>query len=182
LAWLARPDIAIIVDYGQVSAKGEIDASKSICDYIGIDHRVVSARADFVKIGLLAGIRSVEGKNNPEFWPFRNQFIITCALMGIYSESVNQLLIGTVRGDKKFADGTKGFLDAANALIAVQEERIMIEAPAIDITSAELLVRSGLPKSLIGLTFSCHAADVACGECPGCVKNRALLAEFYDKV
>lgn len=182
LAWRLRPDVAITIDYGQVSSLGEIQASKSVCEYLELEHRVISAKTNFVRSGLLAGAGggSVFNNEHPEFWPYRNQFIITCALMALFSEPISKLAIGAVANDSKFSDGTPGFIEAINALVSLQKREIQVIAPALSFTSSELLASSKLPKQLVGLTFSCHSANIPCGVCPGCMKNRSLLSSYYD--
>lgn len=182
LTWKIRPQLALTVDYGQVTARGEIEAAKSVCHFLSIEHRTLTARANFVTKGLLAGNSDVASMSEPEFWPYRNQFIITCALMAVYYEEFSELLIGTVKGDSKFTDGTEDFIAAITRLTNTQSTRTKILAPAISMTSAELLVYAGLPKQLAGLTFSCHRSSIVCGTCPGCLKNKGILAAYYDKL
>ena len=41
LAWWLRPDVAITIDYGQLPAQAERDASAAICRGLAIEHHVV---------------------------------------------------------------------------------------------------------------------------------------------
>ena len=180
LAWWLRPSMTITVDYGQVTASAEVDTSRRISDYIGAEHHVLRAREEFIEKGLLVGSESAFSQQHPEFWLFRNQFIVTCALMYIYPEQYVDVAIGTVLSDSKFGDGTKEFLDAINTLVSIQADNVKLIAPAAHLTSHQLVAHVGLPRQLAGLTFSCHTSPLPCGDCPGCRKNRDILADYYD--
>ena len=179
LAWMLRPELGFTVDYGQVTAQTEISSAKDICHFLNIDHAVLRAPTEFVRIGLLAGN---EGSTSihPEFWPYRNQFILTCAMMAAYDRGVTEIQIGSVVGDSRFADGTTGFIDLMNDLAKLQGSELIVSAPAIKMTTEQLLSIANPPAQLLGLTFSCHRANIPCGDCPGCNKNRQVLAAFYN--
>ena len=51
-------------------------------------------------------------------------------------------------------------------------------APARHLSALELVRRSGIPRSLLGATFSCHVMEYACGRCRGCVKHQETLARI----
>jgi 7-cyano-7-deazaguanine synthase in queuosine biosynthesis len=46
-----------------------------------------------------------------------------------------------------------------------------ITAPAIGMTTAELVTTSEIPRSLLAWAHSCHTGSAACGSCRGCVKH-----------
>ena len=56
-----------------------------------------------------------------------------------------------------------------------QEGNIRVEAPAINLTSKELIEISNIPSSLLFCAHSCHKSSVACGQCRGCNKYIALV-------
>lgn len=179
LAWLLKPELAFTVDYGQVPAPTEISSSRDICTFLNIEHVVLGAPTNFVSVGLMSLRRSTQDSQHPEFWPYRNQFILTCAMMAGYSRGVTEIVIGSVAGDFKFADGTEDFIALMNGLSAQQGEMPKISAPAIKMTTEQLLSAANPPVQILGLTFSCHRATVPCGDCPGCNKNREVLASLY---
>ena len=79
IAWLERPDRLAFVDYGQIPAKGELRACRSIADALDLPLDVHTADLRSFGGGLMAG-GAAEGAA-PEFWPFRNQMLITLAAM-----------------------------------------------------------------------------------------------------
>lgn len=176
LAVMLRPEQTLTIDYGQVSANGEIRAASAISATLGLPHAVLRADCSSVGSGLLAGRGHVALAPVPEWWPFRNQLLLTLAAAWAIHHGLNSLIAGSVAGDNAHADGTGSFYAAADQLLAIQEGAIKVSVPAIDTTSAELLRAAQVPAGLLGFTHSCHRSDLACGLCPGCLKRSVVLA------
>jgi 7-cyano-7-deazaguanine synthase len=171
LAFWKRPQLCITVDYGQACAEMEIETSASIARKLKLKHAVVHAPVQ-QKFGLS---RVDEKSNKPEFWPFRNQFIGTVAAMHLYGSKAKEIWFGTVRTDSRFSDGSKMFFRRLDSLTVHQEGGIAIRAPAISLSTEQLIEKSKTPWSILGATFSCHRGNTACGDCPGCEKQRSVL-------
>ena len=173
LAFLLRPDHLLFVDYGQVSAEGELRAAKKISSELelNLETRQVNARA--CGAGDMAGGVTLSNEA-PEFWPYRNQFLITLAAMTFAKESELSISIGTVRTDRVHPDGRPAFLRKLQAALRSQAD-VRIEAPAISITSRTLIKRAGVPGDILGWAFSCHRANYACGQCRGCAKHFQIV-------
>jgi 7-cyano-7-deazaguanine synthase len=110
----------------------------------------------------------------PEWWPFRNQFLITLAAMCAVREECDELLIGTVLSDNLHADGNVAFIERIDTLISAQEGRLRLRAPAAQMQSKDLVAASALTPALLAWCHSCHRSNLACGECRGCNKNREV--------
>lgn len=175
-AW-KRPDVALTIDYGQRPAKGEIAAATAIASELGVKHEVLKVDLPNLGIGLLAGRPPSKIGTAPEWWPYRNQMLITLAGMRFVSQGLKQIIFGAVAGDVH-ADGKRSFVKSMNALMRGQEGRVRVWAPAIAITPQQLLKRSNFPLELIGLTFSCHVMEYACGKCRGCQKHAEVLSKL----
>lgn len=178
LTYLYREELslAITVDYGQRAAKSEIRSSKKICELLGIKHEIIELKAKNLGSGEMAYTNSRSSlASQPEWWPFRNQLIVTLAAMRMISFGSSNLLVGSVKTDKKFLDGTNRFFRALNKCLTVQEGSIQIEAPAIKMSSKELIIESKVPDSLLLWTHSCHVSNVPCGRCNGCNKYFSVL-------
>jgi 7-cyano-7-deazaguanine synthase len=52
IAYWKRPDVAFTIDYGQLSARGEIYASESVCQSLEIPHQVITGLQFFGFWGL----------------------------------------------------------------------------------------------------------------------------------
>jgi 7-cyano-7-deazaguanine synthase len=105
-----------------------------------------------------------------EWWPYRNQMLITFAGMRFINEGLREIMIGAVRTDVH-ADGKAPFIRGINRLMSVQEGEVTVSAPARSLHPSKLLSVSGFPDTLLGLTFSCHVMEYPCGQCRGCLKH-----------
>jgi 7-cyano-7-deazaguanine synthase len=175
LASSLRPDLCLTVDYGLRPARGEIRASAAIARALGLQHEVLSVDLSFLGSGNMAGTAASElAAGGPEWWPYRNQMLVTLAAMRYVTSSLKEIIIGAVATDSH-ADGKAPFLDAMDCALASQEGGVRLSAPARDVDPLDLLRSSGFPRELLGLTFSCHSGEFACGQCRGCTKHRATI-------
>lgn len=170
IAWWKRPDVAITIDYGQLPAQAEIAASTSICRQLGIEHHVIHVDCRSLGSGDMAGTLASAHAPATDWWPYRNQLLITMAAMKAIGLGVTRLWIGTVKSDGSHRDGTPTFVAAINNLVALQEGGMRVEAPAIKMSTAELARKSKVTPDVLAWAHSCHKADVACGACRGCNK------------
>jgi 7-cyano-7-deazaguanine synthase len=180
LAFWLRPSLCITVDYGQVTATAEVEASQAVASALKLEHITLAAKANFLSVGLLSGSRGT-GEDGEEFWPFRNQLVATIAGMAIFERNLKILVFGTVAHDRRFADGTQRFFKVLNSLMGLQPGNIEIQTPAIGLTTEQLLLRSKLPHRIFGLTFSCHRGTIPCGDCPGCRKHISISDWMRDR-
>jgi 7-cyano-7-deazaguanine synthase len=128
--------------------------------------------------GDLAGKAHLPLAPESEWWPFRNQLLLTLVGMKAVSIDITNLLFGTVKTDSFHADGTLRFFKDINSLFKMQEGCITVQAPAIHLTTIELIKISAVPQSLLGWSHSCHIADIACGHCRGCSKHCSVRREL----
>lgn len=176
-AWL-RPPLVLTIDYGQLPARGEAWAARQVCRELGLEHHTVRADCSAVGSGLLAGSASDKQAPVPEWWPYRNQLLATLAGAWGISRGATEILVGSIAGDGRHADGRLDFYELLSRLMVLQEGGLRVRAPAIEMSSAELIARSGLNDSVLGWTHSCHVSDLACGSCPGCTKRLHVLTEL----
>lgn len=181
LAFWKRPDICLTVDYGQRPARGEIAAASAICSELGLKHETLAIDMKVLGSGSLSGSPSSSLARAEEWWPYRNQMLITLAGMRFVSEGLTEILIGAVSTDVH-ADGKAPFLRSINKLMALQEGGVTVTAPARALHPYKLLTMSGFPHSLLGLTFSCHAMEYPCGRCRGCSKHLETIRRAKREV
>ena len=98
--------------------------------------------------------------------------------MAAVQDGVDRLLFGAVKSDSFHRDGSADFFIKIGCLVALQEGGIAIEAPALAMTSAELVRASGIKASVLSWAHSCHKSDFACGNCRGCEKHRLVMMEL----
>lgn len=178
LAYWKRPELAYTIDYGHASAKAEVLAASRVCEDIGIKHAIIVVNLSGLGAGLLAGRSRTALSKNEEWWPFRNQMLLTIAGMHAVQEGVEKLLIGTVLSDARHADGKPRFVEGINTVMSQQEGRLKVSAPALRMTAEQLLRRSKTPPAIILRTFSCHRGNEHCCHCPGCKKRAESLARM----
>lgn len=178
LAHWQKPDIAYTIDYGHKSAKGEIRAATAACSALSIPHRIITVDCKKLGSGDLAGSSPCSLAPVSEWWPFRNQLLITIAGMAAIQDGVDTIILGTVKTDSVHRDGTQQFFLNASFLMETQEGNIKVKAPAINMTSAELIKKSNIDSSILFWAHSCHTSDFACGRCRGCNKHRTVMSEM----
>ena len=169
-------DGALTIDYGQTPAVGEIRAARAIAEALGVDHSIVKVDARAIGAGMLASRPvPIEGIA-PEWWPFRNQLLVTIASSYAIGNGFGVVMVGSVAEDgARHIDGSSEFYAVLDELERMQEGGIRVLAPAAHLSGRELLLKSGLSREVLGWCHSCHRADFACGDCPGCWKRAELL-------
>ena len=175
LAARFRPSICLTVDYGQRAASAEIKSASQVCQRLGLRHTVLNVNLVPIGSGQMAGEESSPVSAHAEFWPFRNQFLVTVAGMLALKEQCTQIMIGSVATDQRHADGSAAFRNLLHQLLGVQEGGLSLVAPAANMTSEELIDSTGVTLELLGWAHSCHTGTLACGHCPGCNKHSQVM-------
>lgn len=178
LACWRRPSLALTIHYGQASAEGEVRAATQICSDLNVRHEVIRVDCRSLGSGELAGTPAIAIAPVPEWWPYRNQLLVTLAAMRAVALGVTELLVGSVHSDGCHADGRADFYGQLDKLVAMQEGHLRISVPAICMNTAELVRTSGISPATLAWTHSCHTAAFACGRCRGCSKRRSVLVEL----
>lgn len=179
LAYWQRPERAITIDYGQQAASAEIGAASQVAGELGMPHHVIRVDCSSLGSGDMAGRQAVDGAPVPEWWPFRNQLLLTLSGMLSVSLGVREIMIGSVASDGTHADGRPEFFDAVDRAMRIQESGIRVVAPAIAMSTGELVRTSGIPRDVLSWSHSCHVGNLACGACRGCVKHYEVMDEIY---
>ncbi|QFT48909.1 MULTISPECIES: 7-cyano-7-deazaguanine synthase [unclassified Roseivivax] len=179
VAFWQRPEIAITIDYGQRAAEAEIAAASQVAKEIGMQHEIITIDCRAIGSGDMAGNDALGVAPVPEWWPFRNQLLVTFAAARGIVLGVAEVMTGSVSSDGTHADGRPEFYDAMDRVTAVQEGGIRISAPALTMTTTELVRHSGVPREILAWAHSCHTGNLACGQCRGCVKHYQVTKEIY---
>jgi 7-cyano-7-deazaguanine synthase len=184
LAFWKRPAVCFTVDYGQLAAPSELVAAKTVASHLDIKHEILRIDCSSLGSGDLSRKPALKIGNTPEWWPFRNQLLVTLCAMRAVESDIHELLVGTVRSDRIHGDGTAVFYSALNSTLACQEGGLQVSAPALNMTSLELVKIAGIPLETLVLTHSCHTGCLACGQCRGCQRRfltfQALGLEIRD--
>lgn len=180
VAWWQRPDAAITIDYGQLAAEAEIAAAQSVCRDLDIEHHTIRVDCRPLGSGDMVGAAANELATESDWWPYRNQLLITLAGMYGIRRGISRLLLGTVATDNVHADGTTAFIQAVDTLMRLQEGAVRVEAPAMSMSTVALIKVAKVPMSVLAWSHSCHRANVACGACRGCNKYFSVLSAVAD--
>lgn len=183
-AW-QPPAACLTIDYGQRPVDGEMRAAKAAADALSLDWH--SLRVDLSPVGSgllhddgtcgLDGGKPVDGAPTPEWWPYRNQLLVSIAAAWALPRGFDELVVGSVAPDGvRHRDGTAGFYQRLDDVVAYQEGGIRVIAPAVGLTTVELIEASGVVDSVLGYAHSCHVAAYPCGMCPGCRKHDEVIA------
>lgn len=170
--WL-RPDRLLFLDYGQTTAEGELRAATQIARELDLPFDARTADCGSFGSGDMVGLPSLS-KAASEFWPYRNQLLITFAAMAYAASDDLTIFVGTVASDKVHPDGTSKFLDAMQRVLASQGTACL-EAPAQHLTPLALQQHARVPVGTLAWSFSCHRSSLACGLCRGCEKHFETL-------
>lgn len=179
IAWWKRPEWAVTIDYGQKAAVAERVASEQVCKALGIQHEFIKVDCSSLGSGDMAnGVQDAHAATS-DWWPYRNQLLVTLAGMRAITQDVNVLYVGTVKSDgESHADGTPGFVRLIDQLMSIQEGELHIVAPAIEYSTADLVRHAQVPPILLAWAHSCHKSDFPCGSCRGCYKYLATYHEL----
>ena len=184
-------ELALTFNYGQKSAKYEIDASKKICDFYNIKHKVIEL--DWLKnithTALVADVDlpdKIDENSAKNVWvPNRNGLFLNIAGSFADGEDYDYILIGVNKEEAgTFSDNTQTFVDRVNAEFEYStNKRPKVVAPLINYDKndiVKLALKNNIPLNLVK---SCYAGgEKHCGKCESCIRlKNALMFNHADK-
>ena len=180
-------------DYGQKAVEKEIEASKKICEYYKIKHKVI--RLDWLKeitkTSLVSG-KQLPAKDfgtkesaNAVWVPNRNALFLNIAGSFCDALGYKYIIFGANKDEgQTFPDNTEIFRNKVSELFKdstlVHPE---VLAPLINIGKDDI-VRIAKEDSIpLELVWSCYkSGDKHCGECESCNHlKKALIANHCEK-
>lgn len=183
--------LALTFDYGQKSAKQEIEASAKICEYYGISHKVI--KLDWLKeITQTALVSDKEVPTDIEdftasmkaVWvPNRNGLFLNIA--GSFADAGNytHIILGANKEEgETFPDNTKEFADRVSAEFELSTQaRPKVLVPLINYNKDDIVKKAldnGIP---LELTRSCYnGGERHCGKCESCMRLKRALEHNGD--
>jgi 7-cyano-7-deazaguanine synthase len=178
IAYWKKPELAIHLNYGQRPAEAELNASWAIAESLHMEFITVDIDCSSLGSGDLTNSKPLAIAPVSEWWPFRNQLLMTLASMKAVTLGVEELFFGAVSTDNRHIDGTPIFFKKIAQLTRLQEGQLKISTPAIQYTTEQLVQKSKVPLSLLGWTHSCHTSNLPCGKCNGCFKHLNTKQKF----
>lgn len=186
-------ELALTFDYGQKSVEMEILASKKICEYYNIEHRVI--KLDWLKeitqTALVSEkevpLTTLKDLNSDEFvnksaisvWvPNRNGAFLNIAAAYADSYDYDYIIFGANKEEgTTFPDNTQEFIDRINAAFEYStQKKPKAYAPLINLDKNDI-VENALEHSVpLELTRSCYSTkEKHCGICESCVRLKRAL-------
>ena len=192
-------ELALTFDYGQKSALKEIQASKKICEYYDISHKVIQLPwlKDITQTSLVCKKSVPEGEelNNPidsakSVWvPNRNGLFLNIAASFADSYNYSNIIIGANYEEAQtFSDNTEEFVAAVNEEFKFSTLiKPKVIAPLIKNDKNDIVMLALENKIPLELVQSCYNSDVGhCGRCESCTRLKNALiannAEYYKEI
>ena len=193
-------ELALVFDYGQRSAKREIEYSKKVSEHFGIEHRVI-------ELGWLASVTNTSLVNTdadvPEMsmekiaddadpsicidsannvWvPNRNGVLINIAASFAESMGIDHVIVGFNKEEgATFPDNTPEFISAIDdALSYSTMNGVKVLAPLIGMDKKEIVSKAIESNAPLEFSWSCyHGDDIPCGTCESCMRRKRAFAEI----
>lgn len=186
-------ELALTFDYGQKSVEYEIKASKAICDYYNIEHKVI--KLDWLKnithTALVGGGKIPEGNelDNPEqsaksVWvPNRNGLFLNIAGCFADGEDYDYILIGANKEEgQTFPDNSEKFIDRINAEFEFSTRKHpKVVAPLINSDKNDIVKLALKYRIPLEYVRSCYAGgEKHCGKCESCTRLKNALIYNHD--
>ncbi len=185
--------LALTFDYGQKSAEYEINASRDICNYYKIEHRII--KLDWLKSvthtalvsdkeiphGVELDIPEQSAKN---VWvPNRNGLFLNIAGSYADGEDYDYILIGANKEEgQTFSDNTQQFIDKINEEFEYSTQKHpKVIAPLINYDKNAIVKQALDNKIPLEYVRSCYAGgDKHCGICESCTRLKNALNYNHD--
>ena len=190
-------ELALTFDYGQKSAAKEVEASKKICDFYNVKHKVISVDwlKEITKTSLVSEDKIPMGEDldNPadsakSVWvPNRNGLFLNIAASFSDSMGFDYILIGANKEEAQtFSDNTKDFIDSVNEEFKYSTQvRPKVLAPLINYNKNDIVMLALEHNVPLDMVMSCYQGEKGhCGVCESCSRLKHALEanKAYDYI
>ena len=176
--------LALTFDYGQKSVNKEIEASKKICEYFGIEHKIIKLDwlKDVTHTALVDGDlpQGVQEKSDSVWVPNRNGLFLNVAAAFADGEGYDYIIIGANKEEgETFPDNTLEFIERTNKTFEFSTKvGVKVVAPLINSDKNDIVkqaIEHNIPLSMV---YSCYDnGEKHCGVCESCTRiKNALIA------
>ncbi len=179
-------------NYGQRHIK-EIESAKTICEHLGIPHKVVDiSDINALMKGSALTDTDVDVPEVPEtvehfdtltttIVPNRNAVFLSIAIAYAVSIGAQHVYFGAHHSDRGvYPDCRKEFIDAfqTSERLATDNPDLIIEAPFVDLDKSDIVAwgsKLGVPFEL---TWTCYnGGERHCGKCSSCRERQRAFRE-----
>ncbi len=184
--------LALTFDYGQKSAKDEIDASRRISEYYGLKHEVI--KLDWLKnitntslvsdADVPVDVEDFEQSMKSVWVPNRNGLFLNIAACYADSYGYNDIIIGANKEEAAtFSDNTSEFIERVNFEFEYSTSvKPKVIAPLINYGKDDI-VKQALDKGIpLEFVKSCYVGGAKhCGRCESCMRLKNALRANGDE-
>ena len=186
-------EMAITFDYGQRAVQREMEYSRKVCEYFGIEHRVIRLdwlgeithtslvnrdeevpSLSFEDIDEAAPAVITENSAKAVWVPNRNGVMLNIAGSFAESRDCDYIVVG-FNGEEAltFPDNSLAYVQAMdNAFSYSTQNGVRVLAPLIKMGKTEIVKRALEAKAPLEYSWSCyHGGEVPCGQCESCMRR-----------
>lgn len=166
--------IPLHINYGQKSAKLELESVYNACDLLQLKPQIVD----------LSGLKIIRsGLTDPELshitdpvFPGRNLLFLTIAASFANSNAIDVVAMG-ILGGSLFPDQSKEFVKKAELTISsALGAKMKILTPFIKLNKLEVVRIGKMYDFPLNSTYSCYAGtELPCGKCLSCIDRENTL-------
>ena len=185
--------LALTFDYGQKAIESEISASKNICKYYKIEHKIIKLDwlKDITQTSLVSDKQipssNLETKESASsVWvPNRNALFLNIAACYCDSYNYNYIIFGANKDESNtFPDNTEEFRKLASELFKVSTLKApQVVAPLINYSKDDIVkiaIEDSIPLELIRSCY--NSSKLHCGMCESCKRlKRALITNKCEE-
>lgn len=186
-------EMAITFDYGQRARQREIEYSRKVCEYFGIEHRIIRLdwlaeithtslvnrnedvpSLSFEDIDEAAPAAITETSAKAVWVPNRNGVMLNIAGSFAESRGCDYLVVG-FNGEEAatFPDNSLDYVQAMDHAFSYSTQNgVRVLAPLIKLGKTEIVRKALEAKAPLEYSWSCyHGGETPCGECESCVRR-----------
>lgn len=188
--------LAITFDYGQKSAKREIEFSKKICKYYKIKHLIQEipylkkiSKSSLLKENIkIPFIKKEDLKNKDKLlktrdkvWvPNRNALFINIAAGLAESLGIKYIVVGFNKEEAEtFPDNSKNFLKAINKTLFYSTlNKVKVKSYTLSLNKKEILkkgIKLNIPFQYLWVCYS--GGELPCGKCESCIRFKNAIED-----
>ena len=186
-------ELALTFDYGQKSARQEIESSKKICEHYSIRHKIITLDwlKEITKTALVSD-EKIPGNNfgteesAKKVWvPNRNGLFLNIAAAFADSFDFDYIIFGANKDEgQTFPDNTEEFRAGISEVFEKSTlKKPKVIAPLINCSKNDIVRIAAENNVPLELVRSCYSSDsIHCGVCESCkhLKHALLDNNMYD--
>lgn len=186
---------ALTFDYGQRSARMEIQSAEAISEKLNLEHTVIelpwlkrlgksalTSDEDVPELKMdQLDDKSLCDETARRVWvPGRNVVFTAIATSFAESENADIIIVGwDLEEAVTFPDNSKEFLDAFNRVLDIGTlDGVKIEAPVIEMNKKDIVKLGNQINAPLELSYSCYMGqEEHCGVCESCMRRKRAFED-----